>query len=91
LNELAEVPVVADHASLITFVDDRPGHDFRYAIDAGKIEAALGWRPAERFETGLRKTVQWYLENRPWCEQVTHDTYNRQRLGQAARSDKAHA
>ena len=89
LNELAAAPVVADHGSLITFVVDRPGHDFRYAIDAGKIEAALGWRPAERFETGLRKTVQWYLENRPWCEQVTRDTYNRQRLGRAVRSSNA--
>ena len=49
---------------------DRPGHDWRYAIDAGKIERELGWTPAETFETGLRKTVAWYLENPDWCDRV---------------------
>jgi hypothetical protein len=52
----------------ITYVTDRPGHDRRYAIDARKIERELGWKPAETFETGIRKTVQWYLDNQPWVE-----------------------
>lgn len=70
------------HRSLITFVADRPGHDMRYAIDAGKIQRELGWVPQETFETGLRKTVQWYLQNRVWCEHVQDGSYQRQRLGQ---------
>lgn len=86
LNELVEAPIVADHTSLITFVEDRPGHDFRYAIDAGKIEAELGWRPEESFETGLRKTVEWYLAHLAWCDAVTRDSYDRRRLGQQART-----
>ena len=60
---------------LITYVQDRPGHDRRYAIDARKIEAELGWRPAETFETGIRKTVQWYLENQDWVNNVTSGEY----------------
>jgi hypothetical protein len=60
----------APHESLITFVEDRPGHDRRYAIDAGKIERELGWTPEETFESGMEKTVRWYLENREWCEDV---------------------
>ncbi|MDO4232818.1 MAG: dTDP-glucose 4,6-dehydratase [Lautropia sp.] len=60
---------------LITFVKDRPGHDRRYAIDADKIEAELGWRPAETFETGIRKTVKWYLENQEWVEAVKSGAY----------------
>ncbi len=66
--------------SLIRFVTDRPGHDFRYAIDAGKIRSKLGWRPSESFETGLRKTVNWYLTNSRWIERVRDGTY-RERLG----------
>ncbi|MGB0221365.1 MAG: dTDP-glucose 4,6-dehydratase [Sinimarinibacterium flocculans] len=66
---------------LITFVEDRKGHDLRYAIDAGKIQRDLGWRPQETFETGLRKTVEWYLANRAWCETVQSRGYQRQRLG----------
>ncbi|WP_281544105.1 dTDP-glucose 4,6-dehydratase [Grimontia sp. SpTr1] len=66
---------------LITFVPDRPGHDLRYAIDASKIEQQLGWTPQETFETGLRKTVQWYLENSNWWERVLDGSYSRQRLG----------
>ena len=69
------------HASLITFVADRPGHDQRYAIDAGRIEDELGWAPVETFESGLRKTVQWYLENLDWCRRVQDGSYQRQRLG----------
>jgi dTDP-glucose 4,6-dehydratase len=67
--------------SLITFVADRPGHDARYAIDAGRIERELGWRPAETFESGLAKTVRWYLDNRPWWERVRSGVYRGERLG----------
>ncbi|VXD03211.1 dTDP-glucose 4,6-dehydratase [Pseudomonas sp. 9Ag] len=66
---------------LITFVKDRPGHDLRYAIDASKIERELGWVPQETFETGLRKTVQWYLSNLEWCRRVQDGSYQRERLG----------
>jgi dTDP-glucose 4,6-dehydratase len=69
------------YASQITYVQDRPGHDQRYAIDAGKIERELGWKPRETFESGLRKTVQWYLDNRNWCEQVQSGKYRGERLG----------
>ncbi|WP_437879418.1 dTDP-glucose 4,6-dehydratase [Pseudomonas sp. LRF_L74] len=66
---------------LITFVSDRPGHDRRYAIDAGKIERDLGWKPAETFASGLRKTVRWYLDNLDWCRHVQDGSYQRERLG----------
>jgi dTDP-glucose 4,6-dehydratase len=66
---------------LITFVKDRPGHDMRYAIDASKIEKDLNWTPVETFETGLRKTVEWYLENKTWCQHVQDGSYQRERLG----------
>jgi dTDP-glucose 4,6-dehydratase len=85
LDEL--VPLEADHEQarsykeLITFVKDRPGHDRRYAIDASKIERELGWVPQETFETGLRKTVQWYLENRQWWQRVLSGDYRLGRLG----------
>ncbi|PRY67395.1 dTDP-glucose 4,6-dehydratase [Halomonas ventosae] len=69
------------HKELITFVADRPGHDLRYAIDAGKIERELGWRPEETFESGIRKTVQWYLDNLEWCRRVQDGSYQRERLG----------
>ncbi|PMR78120.1 dTDP-glucose 4,6-dehydratase [Halomonas urumqiensis] len=68
-------------SSLITFVTDRPGHDHRYAIDAGKIERELGWVPQETFETGLRKTVEWYLANESWWKRVQDGSYQGQRLG----------
>ncbi|GAB1232441.1 dTDP-glucose 4,6-dehydratase [Ferrigenium sp. UT5] len=68
-------PQGAPHARLITYVADRPGHDKRYAIDAGKIERELGWKPEETFETGLRKTVQWYLANTDWVNNVTSGEY----------------
>ena len=74
LDELVEAPVAGRHADLIEFVDDRPGHDFRYAIDASKIEEELGWTPAESFVSGLRKTVQWYLDHQDWCERVLQHT-----------------
>jgi dTDP-glucose 4,6-dehydratase len=60
---------------LITFVKDRPGHDRRYAMNAGKIEQELGWRPKETFETGLLKTVRWYLEHDEWVKDVTSGSY----------------
>ena len=72
---------VAAYRDLITFVTDRPGHDLRYAIDAGKIERDLGWVPQESFETGIRKTVQWYLDNREWWQHVQDGSYQGQRLG----------
>ena len=65
----------------ITHVQDRPGHDLRYAIDAGKIQRELGWTPQETFETGIRKTVQWYLNNLDWCRRVQDGSYQRERLG----------
>jgi dTDP-glucose 4,6-dehydratase len=69
-------------ASLITYVSDRPGHDTRYAIDAGKIERELGWRPEETFDTGLRKTVKWYLGNEAWWQRVLSGDYQLTRLGE---------
>jgi dTDP-glucose 4,6-dehydratase len=69
---------------LITFVPDRPGHDRRYAIDPSKIERELGWRPAETFETGLEKTVKWYLENRSWWQSILDRGYVAKRIGLAA-------
>lgn len=72
---------VAHFADLITFVQDRPGHDQRYAIDASKIERELGWVPEETFASGLRKTVQWYLDNLDWCQRVQDGSYQGQRLG----------
>ncbi len=83
LEELApEKPAgVERYEQLITFVKDRPGHDLRYAIDASKIERELGWVPEETFATGLRKTVQWYLNNLDWCRHVQDGSYQRERLG----------
>jgi dTDP-glucose 4,6-dehydratase len=69
------------YEDLIAHVEDRPGHDKRYAIDATKIERELGWKPLETFETGLRKTVEWYLSNREWCRHVQDGSYQRERLG----------
>lgn len=84
LDELVlEKPTgVKSYRDLITFVKDRPGHDVRYAIDASKIERELGWVPEEIFETGLRKTVQWYLDNRQWWERVLSGAYRLRRLGE---------
>jgi dTDP-glucose 4,6-dehydratase len=69
------------YEDLITYVTDRPGHDIRYAIDASKIERELGWRPKESFETGIRKTVEWYLKNEQWWSRVLDGSYNLERLG----------
>jgi dTDP-glucose 4,6-dehydratase len=75
LDELAPQSKFVPHAQLIRNVQDRPGHDRRYAIDASKIERELGWHPQESFDTGLRKTVEWYLANGDWVENVTSGSY----------------
>ncbi len=74
LDELRPAPA-GPYERLLTFVKDRPGHDRRYAIDARKIERELGWRPAETFETGIRKTVRWYLEHQDWVARVQSGAY----------------
>jgi len=79
LQQLAPVPT--RYRDLITHVQDRPGHDRRYAIDASKIQRELGWQPEETFESGIRKTVQWYLDNLEWCRRVQDGSYQRERLG----------
>ncbi|MGG4775524.1 dTDP-glucose 4,6-dehydratase [Paenalcaligenes sp. Me52] len=81
LDELKPLPAQASYKDQITHVADRPGHDRRYAIDAGKIERELGWKPQETFMTGLRKTVQWYLTHQDWCQHVQDGSYQRERLG----------
>ena len=75
LDELSPRADGVSYASQITFVTDRAGHDRRYAIDAGKLEVELGWKPAETFESGIRKTVQWYLDNQTWVGNVTSGAY----------------
>jgi dTDP-glucose 4,6-dehydratase len=81
LDELLPDAALGPREGLIRFVADRPGHDLRYSIDAGKIERELGWTPAETFASGLRHTVQWYLENRTWWERVRSGAYRGERLG----------
>ena len=78
-----ELPRPDGYEKLITFVTDRPGHDTRYAIDASKIERELGWKPQETFETGLKKTVRWYLDNRGWWQRVLDGSYRLERIGVA--------
>jgi dTDP-glucose 4,6-dehydratase len=85
LDDLAPDSPHVPHDSLITFVEDRPGHDRRYAMDATKIERELGWTPQETFESGMEKTVRWYLENRAWCEGVLSGSYRGERLGLGGR------
>ena len=86
LEELAPIKPegVVRYEDLISYVQDRPGHDLRYAIDATKIKDDLGWVPTESFETGLRKTVEWYLNNQEWCRRVQDGRYQRERLGVSA-------
>jgi len=88
LDELRPHSPHCPHANLITFVADRPGHDLRYAIDASKIRAELGWAPAETFESGLRKTVEWYLANTAWVETVRR-RYAGERIGLATQAAKS--
>jgi len=98
LDELVPDSRFQPHAQLIQFVKDRPGHDRRYAIDARKLEKELGWSAAESFETGLRKTVKWYLANAAWVESVTSGAYKQwvsqnysSRAGSLAKSDETEA
>lgn len=84
LDELAPDSAAGGHERLISWVADRPGHDQRYAIDASKIERELGWKPKETFESGLRKTVEWYLANQQWWERVRSGGYRGERLGLSA-------
>jgi dTDP-glucose 4,6-dehydratase len=84
LDELRAGSPHCPHERLIEFVADRPGHDYRYAIDASKIRDRLGWRPRESFESGLRKTVAWYLGNEAWCRRSLQSGYAGERLGLAA-------
>lgn len=74
---------IKSYHDLITYVTDRPGHDLRYAIDASKIKNDLGWEPEETFESGIAKTVDWYLDNSEWCHRVQDGSYQRERLGEA--------
>jgi dTDP-glucose 4,6-dehydratase len=83
LDELAPDAAIGSREKLITFVTDRPGHDARYAIDAGKIGRELGWKPRYTFEKGLRDTVRWYLDNKTWWERVRSGVYRGERLGVA--------
>jgi len=84
MDELAPSAKIGARKALIDFVADRPGHDLRYAIDAGKISSDLGWEPRETFESGLRKTVEWYLANRGWWERIRSGGYRGERLGVVA-------
>ncbi len=84
LDKLVPDSPYIPHEALITFVADRPGHDLRYAIDASKIAAELGWTPEETFESGIEKTVHWYLDNTEWCQHVQDGSYQRERLGTKA-------
>ena len=81
LDELQPQENGQPYESLITFVKDRPGHDLRYAIDASKIANELNWTPTETFDSGIRKTVEWYLNNMEWCSRVQDGSYQRERLG----------
>jgi dTDP-glucose 4,6-dehydratase len=74
---------IESYKDLITFVTDRPGHDARYAVNAQKIQKELDWSPTETFDTGIRKTVDWYLENQSWCRSTMDDTHRYERLGVA--------
>ena len=89
VDELAPDAAIGPRERLITFVADRPGHDLRYAIDASKIRAALGWAPSAPFEARLRETVAWYLANGAWCARVQSGAYRGERLGLAADARRA--
>jgi dTDP-glucose 4,6-dehydratase len=84
MDELAPSAKIGPRENLITYVADRPGHDLRYAIDASRIAIDLGWEPRETFESGLRKTVEWYLANRTWWERIRSGVYRGERLGVVA-------
>ena len=81
MDEMAPDSPHRPHGNLVTYVTDRPGHDARYAMDTSKIERELNWHPEESFESGLRKTVLWYLENRTWWQHIRSGSYRGERLG----------
>ena len=80
-NPQSSIKSIQSYKDLITFVNDRPGHDFRYAIDASKIKKKLNWKPIHSFKTGLKKTIEWYLNNLNWCKSIEDKNYQRERLG----------
>jgi dTDP-glucose 4,6-dehydratase len=80
-NPLLKARGVSAYRQLITFVQDRPGHDFRYAIDPSRIEGRIGWKATRDFDASLRDTVRWYCENKEWCMRVTAGVYGGERLG----------
>ena len=81
MNEYFPAAHGGSYEDLITFVTDRPGHDFRYAIDASKIRDELGWLPKEDFSSGIEKTIRWYLDNKSWWKAIQDNTYQQERLG----------
>jgi dTDP-glucose 4,6-dehydratase len=80
-NQKSSKQSIKSYKNLITFANDRPGHDFRYAINAGKIQKELNWMPKESFKTGIKKTIEWYLNNLNWCKNIEEKNYKRERLG----------
>lgn len=81
LDEIRSSKTLSSYKELITFVKDRPGHDFRYAIDSSKLSNELNWSPIETFESGIRKTIEWYLQNEEWWKDIQDNTYQQERLG----------
>ena len=81
LNDIHQAGSGKSYHELITFVKDRPGHDFRYAIDASKLKKEIGWEPKESFNTGIQKTIEWYLKNEEWWKTIQENTYKQERLG----------
>ena len=81
LNDIHPAGSGKSYHELITFVKDRPGHDFRYAIDASKLKKEIGWKPKESFNTGIQKTIEWYLKNEEWWKTIQENTYKQERLG----------
>ena len=80
INELSPSSK-GDYKQLITFVEDRPAHDFRYAIDSSKIKNQLGWEPEESFRSGIKNTIKWYIKNKKWWKEIQEKKYNQTRLG----------
>ena len=81
MNKYYPLPKGEKYEDLITYVADRPGHDFRYAIDASKIKDELDWQPKEKLASGIEKTIRWYMDNEPWWQSIKDNTYQQERLG----------